>query len=331
MIKVEHLTKEFKKPVIKPGLKGIIKALFSAKYDIKVAVNDISFEIQDGEIVGYIGANGAGKSTTIKMMCGILTPTNGIITIDGIEPYKQRSKVAQNIGVVFGQRSRLWWDLPLKESYMILKEVYAVSNEDFESRMKYFSEIFGLNEFINSPVRTLSLGQRMRAELTAAMLHNPKIIFLDEPTIGLDVLVKEKMRDAIKEINQKFNTTIILTTHDMGDIENLCKRIIIIDEGNIIYDGSLNTIKNKFGDIRTIVVQVKTIEELQSFDVEKEFKNQLISHKIENNQLTISFDASKIHFSEITNVIFSKLNVEDMQIKENSIDSVVKHIYEKGL
>ena len=243
MIRVENLTKEFKINKKYPGFKGAIKSFFSTEYITKRAVDDISFEINDGEIVGYIGANGAGKSTTIKMMTGILTPTNGIVTVNGIVPYENREKNAKNIGVVFGQKTQLWWDLPISETFSLLKDIYDISDNDFEERMNFLKKVLGLEEFFLNPVRTLSLGQRMRADLAAALIHNPKVIYLDEPTIGLDVVVKESVRKAIKEINKKYGTTIILTTHDLNDIEELCSRIIIIDKGKKIYDGEIEGVK----------------------------------------------------------------------------------------
>ena len=257
MIKVENLSKEFKISKKYPGFKGALRSFFSTEYTIKKAVDDISFEINDGEIVGYIGANGAGKSTNIKMMTGILTPSSGRIIVDGVIPYENREKNAKNIGVVFGQKTQLWWDLPVSETFPLLKDIYGVSDEDYEERMNYFKEILGLDEFFLSPVRTLSLGQRMRADLAAALIHNPKIIYLDEPTIGLDVVVKESVRKAIKDINEKYGTTIILTTHDLNDIEELCNRIIIIDSGKKIYDGELEGVKEQFGYLTTIEIQLK--------------------------------------------------------------------------
>ena len=257
MIKVENLSKEFKISKKYPGFKGALRSFFSTEYTIKKAVDDISFEINDGEIVGYIGANGAGKSTTIKMMTGILTPSSGRIIVDGVIPYENREKNAKNIGVVFGQKTQLWWDLAVSETFPLLKDIYGVSDEDYEERMNYFKEILGLDEFFLSPVRTLSLGQRMRADLAAALIHNPKIIYLDEPTIGLDVVVKESVRKAIKDINEKYGTTIILTTHDLNDIEELCNRIIIIDSGKKIYDGELEGVKEQFGYLTTIEIQLK--------------------------------------------------------------------------
>ncbi|MCI5745167.1 MAG: ATP-binding cassette domain-containing protein [Erysipelotrichaceae bacterium] len=227
MIFVENLEKIFKKPIRKSGIIGMFKTLFSRKYEIKTAVNKINFTINDGEIVGYIGSNGAGKSTTIKMMCGILNPTSGKVLINGLEPYKKRQQVASYIGVVFGQKTQLWWDIPLIESFNVLKEIYLINDKDYKERFEFLQEVLDIKDFLNQPVRTLSLGQRMRADLAASLLHNPKILFLDEPTIGLDVLVKEKIRNAIIEMNKKYNTTVILTTHDMSDIQTLCNRIIM--------------------------------------------------------------------------------------------------------
>ena len=221
MIEVKHIYKDFVSPKKYPGLKGAIKGLFSNEKVVKRAVEDISFNIEKGEIVGYIGSNGAGKSTTIKMMTGILNPTKGECLVNGLNPSKNRRKNAKNIGVVFGQRTQLWWDLPLSESFTILKEIYNVSDEDYEKRMEFLNKVLELQDFFDKPVRTLSLGQRMRADLGAALLHNPKVLYLDEPTIGLDLIVKDNIRNAIKEINEKYQTTVILTTHDIEDIEEL--------------------------------------------------------------------------------------------------------------
>ena len=327
MIYVENLEKIFKKPIRKPGVIGMLKTLFSRKYETKVAVNKINFTINEGEIVGYIGSNGAGKSTTIKMMCGILNPTSGKVLVNGIEPYKKRQVVAKDIGVVFGQKTQLWWDIPLIESFKVLKEIYLISDQDYEERIQFLEEVLDIKEFMNQPVRTLSLGQRMRADLAASLLHNPKILFLDEPTIGLDVLVKEKIRNAILLMNEKYNTTVILTTHDMADIEMLCSRIIIIDNGNIIYDGSLKDIKEKFGDLRTLFIQLDTtdfkIEELKDF-------NGLVTYEVKNNELIAKFDAAKITLDKVINEIVKKVYIKDMKIKELTIEDIAKEMYKKG-
>ena len=328
MIRVENLTKEFKINKKYPGFKGAIKSFFSTEYITKRAVDDISFEINDGEIVGYIGANGAGKSTTIKMMTGILTPTNGIVTVNGIVPYENREKNAKNIGVVFGQKTQLWWDLPISETFSLLKDIYDISDNDFEERMNFFKKVLGLEEFFLNPVRTLSLGQRMRADLAAALIHNPKVIYLDEPTIGLDVVVKESVRKAIKEINKKYGTTIILTTHDLNDIEELCNRIIIIDKGKKIYDGEIEGVKEKYGYLTTVEIQVKENINLDKFnefaDMKKDEEFNLL---YKDNKLFISFNKNKISSADIIGRTMKKLNVIDFSIKETSIEDIVKKMY----
>ena len=326
MIVVEDLEKVFKKPIRKPGIIGMFKTLFSRKYETKVAVNKINFTINEGEIVGYIGSNGAGKSTTIKMMCGILNPTSGKVLINGIEPYKKRQTVAKQIGVVFGQKTQLWWDIPLIESFNVLKEIYLISDEEYKERFDFLQEVLDIKDFINQPVRTLSLGQRMRADLAASLLHNPKILFLDEPTIGLDVLVKEKIRNAILMMNKKYNTTVILTTHDMSDIEMLCNRIIMIEKGNIIYDGSLKDIKNKFGDLRTLNIQLDTtsinLDELKTF-------NDQVNYEFENGTLIAKFDAAKVSLDKVINEILKRFTIKDMKIKELTIEDIAKEMYRK--
>ena len=327
MIEVKDLRKEFKKPIRGEGISGMIKTLFSRKYEIKEAVKGINFEIKEGEMVGYIGSNCAGKSTTIKMMCGILNPTGGKVLIDGMEPYKKRKQVAQNIGVVFGQKTQLWWDIQLIESFKVLKEIYQISDEDYKERMEFLESVLGLSDFLKQPVRTLSLGQRMRADLAASLLHNPKVLFLDEPTIGLDVLVKEKIREAIKEMNKKYNTTVILTTHDMADIENLCNRIIIIDEGNVIYDGDLLSIKNKFGDLRTVTIELR--DDLTSTDMFDTFDGK-VGYELKGRELTVNFDALKVNFENVMNHIMQHVHMKDMKLKEISIEEVVREIYKNG-
>ena len=325
MIKIEKLTKIFKKPIRQEGVLGMFKTLFSTKYEEIVAVNHINVEIADGEIVGYIGSNGAGKSTTIKMMCGILTPTEGKVLVDGIEPYKHRRKVASKIGVVFGQKTQLWWDIPLIESFKVLKEIYQISDADYQERMEFLCETLGIRDFLNQAVRTLSLGQRMRADLAAAWLHNPEILFLDEPTIGLDVLVKERIREAIKAMNTKYHTTVILTTHDMKDIEDLCSRIVIIENGDIIYDGALETIKHRFGDLRTLTVTPKVeyaLDELNTFDGK-------VSYGQQDSNLLIKFNADEIAMEQVVDYAFHTLKSSDLKVTEITIEDVVRNILQE--
>ena len=326
MIKVENLSKEFKISKKYPGFKGALRSFFSTEYTIKKAVDDISFEINDGEIVGYIGANGAGKSTTIKMMTGILTPSSGRIIVDGVIPYENREKNAKNIGVVFGQKTQLWWDLPVSETFPLLKDIYGVSDEDYEERINYFKEILGLDEFFLSPVRTLSLGQRMRADLAAALIHNPKIIYLDEPTIGLDVVVKESVRKAIKNINEKYGTTIILTTHDLNDIEELCNRIIIIDKGKKIYDGELEGVKEQFGYLTTIEIQLKDKNNIEKINFRR-FKDDDFKLNMKESKVNITFNKNNISSADIIGEVMKKSKVIDFNIKETSIEDIVKKMY----
>lgn len=325
MIQIKNLTKEFKKQIKGDGLKEAFKSLFSHKYEVIKAVNNINIEIPEGQIVGYIGSNGAGKSTTIKMMCGILYPTSGEVLINGVNPSKKRKVVAKDIGVVFGQKTQLWWDIPLIETFKVLKEVYQVSDKDYEERMKFLNDILELDKFMDQPVRTLSLGQRMRGDLAAAMLHNPKILFLDEPTIGLDIWVKGKIRDAIKAMNKKYGTTVILTTHDMSDIADLCSRIILIEKGSIIYDGPIHNLKKEFGDLRTITIPYNDKYESNTFNT---FKDLVSYNKVEET-LQVKFNAEKIKLEEVVNYLFKDLQASDMKIQELSLEDIVKQILER--
>lgn len=340
MIELKNVSKEFVSPKKYPGFKGAIKGLFSNEKVRKVAVDDISFTIQKGEIVGYIGSNGAGKSTTIKMMTGILNPTEGTCLVDGIDPSKNRKENAQNIGVVFGQRTQLWWDLPLSESFTILKEIYDVSDEDYANQMEFLNRVLELDEFFDRPVRTLSLGQRMRADLGAALLHNPKVLYLDEPTIGLDLVVKDNIRHAIKEINEKYQTTVILTTHDIGDIEELCSRIIIIDEGKKIYDGTLENLKDTYGKRRKVTMEVRRpelLKELQLFQkiecvngvqiAENDYDSVLDA---ESKTFTVSFDKHKMQVPQILSAVMELTEVTDIKLQETELAEIVKEIYNHG-
>lgn len=247
LIEARGLTKEFRIFHRREGVIGAFRDLFRRNYRTLRAVDGIDFIVEKGEMVGYIGANGAGKSTTIKMLTGILVPTGGMVRVNGYIPYLDREVYTRGIGVVFGQRSQLWWDIAVIESFKLLRRIYNVSREDFNRRLKEFDDILELGSLLHLPVRKLSLGQRMRCDLTAALLHNPAILFLDEPTIGLDVLAKAKIRDFLKKINREFKTTVILTTHDLGDIEALCPRVAIIDKGKMLFDGAVDEIYTQWG------------------------------------------------------------------------------------
>ena len=332
MIELINVEKYFKKPIRGKGVWGMFKTLFSRKYTEVKAVDGVSFTVDDGECVGYIGANGAGKSTTIKMMSGILTPTRGEILIDGKHPYKskERNAVLKTIGVVFGQKTQLWYDLPLTETYELLRYIYDVSEDDYNRRLNELIELLDMKSFMDAPVRTLSLGQRMRADLAAAMLHNPKTLFLDEPTIGLDVLVKRNLIDAINKLKTEYNTTLILTTHAMSDIELLCNRVIILDAGKILFDGSLDAVKHMFGDRRDITVATKA--PIDCDGVTNKFGQAILRVNTEDGgaKTTFTIDAGKLTTSELLGHLFANCEVADIKIAETGIEQVVEKIYEKN-
>lgn len=325
IISVRDLSKTFKKPIRKGGFIGMIKSLFSKKYEEIRAVDNISFDIEEGEIVGYIGANGAGKSTTIKMMCGILHPTSGSVTVDGMDFEKSRQKINREMGVVFGQKTQLWWDIPLIETFKILKSIYEVSDEEYNERFEYLCELLDMKPFLTQTVRSLSLGQRMRADFAAALIHSPKIVYLDEPTIGLDVLVKDKIRGAIKELNKKYNITVILTTHDMKDIEELCNRIIIIDKGRILYDGSLDGIKYRFGNTKTVIIPSNI--ELDETELNNNFTGVSVEDKDEHK--AIKFSLNEVDLDDLLMYLINTYHIKDFKIEDISIEDITKKLYEK--
>lgn len=305
IIEVNQIKKYYKIAKRDKGLAAATKHLFHRKYEVKKAVDEISFSIKKGEIVGFIGPNGAGKSTTIKMLSGILYPDEGELEVNGYIPHKQRKQYVKNIGVVFGQKSQLDWNLPLVESFELMKYIYKIPQNIYEENLNKFIGLLDMEEFINQPVRQLSLGQRMRGDIVAALLHSPDIVFLDEPTIGLDVVAKEKIRKFIKYMNETEQTTIIFTTHDMQDIEKVCERLIIIDKGKKMYDGSIAEIKNKYANIKTI--------EMLLDNGEKEIK---------------TFDVNKVPMSEVMERLFSEHSIKDISICEPEIDSIIRDIYE---
>jgi ABC-2 type transport system ATP-binding protein len=337
LIYIQNLCKHFKILNRREGLGGAFRDLFSGDFRTVEAVAGISFNIEAGEIVGYIGPNGAGKSTTIKMMTGILKPTDGVIQVNGLVPYDNRIKQAQIMGVVFGQRSQLWWDLPVIESFRILKEIYSVEQKTFDQHMGMFNELVGLKALYSQQVRTLSLGQRMLCDITASFLHNPRVVFLDEPTIGLDISVKAKIRSVIKELNQERNTTIILTTHDLGDVEALCHRIIIIDKGRILYDGQARQVHTLFGAYRTLKVQINdfsdaTLDSLKSRLVEKFGADHGITiAETEEFWTDITIDQARTPLSEILNFVMTNFPVFDVRIVEISMENVVRKVYDGAL
>src|SRR5260221_5188520 len=337
LIHVKDLAKHFQILNRREGLGGAFRDLLSGNYRTIKAVDGISFDIEAGEIVGYIGPNGAGKSTTIKMMTGILKPSDGLIQINGRAPYQNRIHQAQIMGVVFGQRTQLWWDLPVIESFKILKEIYKVDQKTFDEHMGMFNELVNLKELFSQQVRTLSLGQRMLCDITASFLHNPQIVFLDEPTIGLDISVKAKMRTVIKELNRARNTTIILTTHDLGDVEALCQRIIIIDKGKTLYDGEAKQVHTLFGAYRTLKLQLNDYSE----DMHTALENKLTerfgsSHGISIAQTEefwtdITIDQARTPLSDVLNLVMNNFSVIDVRIVEISMENVVQKVYDGAL
>ncbi len=331
MIHVESLRKEFKKVNKDPGLKGSFKALFKPQYEIVKAVDDISFDVPKGKILGFIGPNGAGKSTVIKMLTGILTPTSGKCIINDRQPTKNRKQYVKEIGVVFGQRTQLWWDLPLRETYAVLKEIYEVEEKVYRKRMDFLNEVLELESFISSPVRTLSLGQRMRADIAASMLHNPKVLFLDEPTIGLDVVVKDNIRKAIEKINAEEKTTVILTTHDLADIELLSKRIVMIDKGKKVFDGKISDLKTKYGQMREIAFVPERIKDLKKLDYKSHFKFTDDDLNVENDGVSVKirFNSSVSPVADMLSYTLSKISVKDINVKDSDIEEIIRRLYKQ--
>jgi len=344
IIQIKNVSKEFKVLNRREGLMGSIKDLFSRNYKIINAISNITMDIMPGEIVGYLGPNGAGKSTTIKMMTGVLKPTSGEILVNGRVPYENRTKNAQNIGVVFGQRTQLWWALPVIESFKILKEIYRIDDKVYNDNLELYNNLVGVKELYSKPVRQMSLGQRTLCDILAAFLHNPSVVFLDEPTIGLDVTMKSKIRELITELNRVKNTTVILTTHDMGDVDALCKRIMIIDKGTRIYDNSIENLKDYFGAYRTLKLMFSknpednTEENLNKIAAEiqtslhKEFPSAENIAVCSNEEwIDIFINEDEIKMMEIMNFIQNTRNIVDVKITEISTESVIKKIYEGGV
>jgi ABC-2 type transport system ATP-binding protein len=325
-IVVENLSKVYRIPDKEPGLVGALKALVRPTYKEKVAVDGLSFQIEPGEIVGYIGVNGAGKSTTIKMLTGILEPSGGRVSVLGRDPHRQRVANAREIGVVFGQRTQLWWDLALIESLGLIAKIYEIEPAVYKRRLAEFTETLELGELLRQPVRSMSLGQKMRAELAATLIHDPKVVYLDEPTIGLDVVVKERIRAFIKERNRVAGTTVILTTHDLGDIEELCQRVIMIDAGQKIYDGPLSAIRERFGKYRTI-----TLETAFAAPADLTLPEGVVVEAKEETKLVLRFERTRTTASQVAAAVMSQAEVIDFNLAEPDLESIVKQIYRGAL
>jgi ABC-2 type transport system ATP-binding protein len=342
IIRMSGISKEFKVLNRREGLKGSIHDLFSRDYKTVRAVNNITMDIMPGEIVGYLGPNGAGKSTTIKMMSGVLEPSKGEIRINGRIPYKNRTRNAQEIGVVFGQRSQLWWALPLIESFRILKDIYQIPDKQYKDILEYYDSLVDIQSLYHKPVRQMSLGQRTLCDILAAFLHNPSVVFLDEPTIGLDVSMKGKIRNLVKALNQEKNTTVILTTHDMGDVDALCKRIVIIDKGTMLYDNSIENLRTFFGAYRTLKLKLskesseKDILEQKAVELQEKLKNHFpkagsLSVSADEEWIDVLINEEEATMMQVMNYIQEERKIYDLQLQEISTEDVIKKIYEGGI
>lgn len=327
MIEVKDLVKTYKTIEKEEGMIGYIKNLLKPKYKEFEAVKEISFQIEEGELVGYIGENGAGKSTTIKMLTGLLTPTSGKVIVDGIIPSEERIQNNQNIGAVFGQKTQLWWDLPVIESFRLIKKMYKIPENEYRKNLKKFTQLLELEDLLEKQVKNLSLGQKMRCEIAATFLHNPKIVYLDEPTIGLDVFVKEKIRKFIKDINQEKKTTVILTTHDLKDIEDVCNRIILLDNGKIIYDGEKQKFKDTYG--KYIIAEFITTNKKEKIKDELKLNNMEVMEETKN-KLKIKFSHEETTIVKVMNEVSKVCNIEDIHMKEAELEDILKEIY-KGV
>lgn len=344
MIQMKSISKEFRVAKRREGLRGSIRDLFSREYDTLRAVNNVTMDIMPGEMVGYLGPNGAGKSTTIKMMTGILEPTSGEILVNGRVPYESRARNAQDIGVVFGQRTQLWWALPVIESFKILKEIYCIPDQDYKDNLEYFDALVGAGSLYHKAVREMSLGQRTLCDILAAFLHNPGVVFMDEPTIGLDVSMKGKIRQLVSSLNEKKGTTVILTTHDMGDVDALCKRIVIIDKGTMIYDNDIAHLQQYFGAYRTVRLQFGKKEEdfvpellkEQAMEVEEwlaekfpRAKSTVVS--VEDSWIQVLLNEEEVRLMKVINCIQDNRRIVDMSLQEITTESVIRKIYEGGV
>ena len=319
MIEVKNLSKDYHVVKKEGGLKGALKALITRESKVIPAVKNLNFSIEAGEIIGFIGPNGAGKSTTIKMMSGILTPSEGEILIGGMDITKHRKEVVQHIGVVFGQRSQLNWDLRLGESFELLRHIYQIDKNQYQKTLDEMDDIFGIKELLDKPVRQMSLGQRVKGDLVAAMIHSPKVLFLDEPSIGLDVSSKYALRKFIKEIQEQRGTTIILTTHDLGDIQQLCNRLIIINHGNLVEDGNLEDIVNRIAPYKTLVVEYYD-EQFATHE-----KCQLIES--DGNIAKYRFMKNDITAAKLIEALSMKAQIKDVSIEEAGIDDIIRAAY----
>ncbi len=326
IVRVSRLTKVFKSFRREEGLGAALKSLVRRTATELSAVADVNFEIAPGEMVGYIGANGAGKSTTIKMLTGILTPTSGEILCNGFVPHRERTRYVATIGVVFGQRTQLWWDIAVVESFRLLKEIYGLTEAQYRERMDLFDKVLGLKAYLSQPVRKLSLGERMRCDLAASLLHRPPLLFLDEPTIGLDVVAKANVREFLQEINTRDGTTVLLTTHDLADIETLCKRVIVIDHGRLLFDGALDELRDRILPVTSIVFDVKHAPAPSELSF-----NGTPIREVGTLRYRLDLDRRVVAPATAVKDIVNRFEVSDLKIEEPEVEEVVKRIYQEGI
>lgn len=326
VVQVSGLTKVFRGFRREEGLAAALKSLIRRTRTETLAVADVAFSIQPGEMVGYIGANGAGKSTTIKMLTGILTPTAGEVVCNGFVPHRDRTRYVATIGVVFGQRTQLWWDIAVVESFKLLKEIYGLSEAEYRERMALFERVLGISAYLHQPVRKLSLGERMRCDLAASLLHRPPLLFLDEPTIGLDIVAKVSVREFLQEINEREGTTVLLTTHDLSDIETLCRRVMVIDHGKLLFDGAISALRDRILPITSIVFDVKTVPDSSLLVL-----NGLKVQEAGSHRYRIDIDRRALSPASAVKEIVNRFDVVDLSIEEPQIEEVVKRIYREGI
>jgi len=329
LIKVENLCKDYQVTRRREGVAGGVIDLVRPRRETLHAVAGVNFEIPAGEMVGYIGANGAGKSTTIKMLTGILTPTSGSVSVGGLVPWRDRTHYTRHIGAVFGQRTQLWWDLAVIESFHLLRKIYEVDEAFYKKQLDLFRELLDLDEFLHQPVRKLSLGQRMRCDLAAALLHGPRLLFLDEPTIGLDVVAKESVRTFLREIREQLGVTVLLTTHDLGDIQQLCRRIIIIDHGKVIYDGEIDDLRGHVGDKVKLSIELR---ETASSDLMTAATGSMpVTWKPGDGLVhEAEFSRRDVRSAEVIRAVVNDRPVYDLRIEEQGIEEIVREIYRRG-
>lgn len=322
IIKVDHLKRFYSVYKKEPGFIGSVKSFINRKYEDVKAVEDISFTIEKGELVGFIGPNGAGKTTTLKCLSGLLYPTSGKISVLGFEPYKREYDFLRKIGLIMGQKNQLWWDLPPTETFIVYKEIYGISDKEYKKVLKELVDLLGIQDILKIPVKRLSLGQRMKCELVASLIHKPQVLFLDEPTIGLDLVVQRNLRQFIKEYNRRYESTILLTSHYMGDVEELCKRIIIIDKGKILYDGLLNSLIKKYTfdkKLRILLRNKVKPEELAKF-------GEIINYSFPKAELSVKSE----EVSKATGQILNKFQIEDLIIEEPEAEDIIREIFIKS-